>query len=119
MDDGNLRPGAQPYLLGDGQSYTGVEWKTAARRQPLYLRIVALNPDTGKLTWGFSASPHDTHDWDAAETPVLVDGDFHGKPHKMLMQASRNGYFFVLDRTNGKSLLTSTFWTGKLVSRSR
>ena len=71
--------------------------------------IVALNPDTGKLTWAFSASPHDTHDWDAVETPILVDGDFHGKPHKMLMQASRNGYFFVLDRTNGKSLLTSTF----------
>jgi alcohol dehydrogenase (cytochrome c) len=68
--------------------------------------IVALNPDTGKLVWGFSASPHDTHDWDAVETPVLVDGDFGGKPHKMLMQSSRNGYFFVLDRTNGKSLLT-------------
>jgi len=68
--------------------------------------IVALNPDTGKLAWGFSASPHDTHDWDAVETPVLVDGDFHGKPRKMLMQTSRNGYFFVLDRTNGKSLLT-------------
>ena len=37
--------------------------------------IVALNPDTGKLAWGFQASPHDTHDWDAAEVPVLVDGD--------------------------------------------
>jgi alcohol dehydrogenase (cytochrome c) len=71
--------------------------------------IVALNPDTGKLAWGFQASPHDTHDWDAVETPVLVDGDFHGKPRKMLMQASRNGYFFVLDRTNGKSLLTTSF----------
>ena len=68
--------------------------------------IVAINPDTGKLAWGFSVSPHDTHDWDAVETPVLVDGEFHGEPRKMLMQASRNGYFFVLDRTNGKSLLT-------------
>jgi alcohol dehydrogenase (cytochrome c) len=71
--------------------------------------IVALNPDTGKLVWAFQPSPHDTHDWDAAETPVLVDGPFHGKPRKMLMQASRNGYFFVLDRTNGKSLLTVPF----------
>ena len=71
--------------------------------------IVALNPDTGKLVWSFSASPHDTHDWDAAETPVLVDADFHGKPRKMLMQSSRNGYFFVLDRTNGTSLLTTPF----------
>lgn len=68
--------------------------------------IVALNPDDGKLAWAFQVSPHDTHDWDAVETPVLVDRDFHGHPRKMLMQSSRNGYFFVLDRTNGKSLLT-------------
>ena len=68
--------------------------------------IVALNPDTGKLVWYFQVSPHDTHDWDAVEIPVLVDGTFHGEPKKMLMQASRNGYFFVLDRTNGKDLLT-------------
>ena len=77
--------------------------------------IVALNPDTGKLAWAFQVSPHDTHDWDAVETPVLVDGDFHGEPKKMLMQTSRNGYFFVLDRTNGKSLLTVPYgpvnWT--------
>lgn len=77
--------------------------------------IVALNPDTGKLVWAFQPSPHDTHDWDAVETPVLVDGDFHGAPKKMLMQTSRNGYFFVLDRTNGKNLLTVPFgpvnWT--------
>jgi alcohol dehydrogenase (cytochrome c) len=71
--------------------------------------IVALNPDTGKLVWSFQASPHDTHDWDAVETPVLVDGEFHGEPKKMLMQTSRNGYFFVLDRTNGKNLLTAPF----------
>ncbi len=77
--------------------------------------IVALNPETGKLAWAFQVSPHDTHDWDAVETPVLVDGDFHGEPKKMLMQTSRNGYFFVLDRTNGKSLLTAPYgpvnWT--------
>jgi alcohol dehydrogenase (cytochrome c) len=77
--------------------------------------IVALNPDTGKLVWSFQPSPHDTHDWDAVETPVLVDAQFHGEPRKMLMQTSRNGYFFVLDRTNGKSLLTVPFgpvnWT--------
>jgi alcohol dehydrogenase (cytochrome c) len=77
--------------------------------------IVALNPDTGKMAWAFQPSPHDTHDWDAAETPVLVDGMFKGKPRKMLLQSSRNGYFFVLDRTDGSSLLTVPFgpvnWT--------
>jgi alcohol dehydrogenase (cytochrome c) len=71
--------------------------------------IVALNPETGKLVWSFQVSPHDTHDWDAVETPVLVDADFQGEPKKMLMQTSRNGYFFVLDRTNGKNLLTVPF----------
>jgi alcohol dehydrogenase (cytochrome c) len=71
--------------------------------------IVALDPDTGKLAWGFQASPHDTHDWDASEVPVLVDGPFDGAPRKLLMQASRNGYFFVLDRTNGRNLLTTPF----------
>jgi alcohol dehydrogenase (cytochrome c) len=76
---------------------------------PWTCSIVALNPDNGKLAWGFQVSPHDTHDWDAVETPMLVDADFHGKPRKMLMQTSRNGYFFVLDRTNGQSLLTAPF----------
>ncbi len=71
--------------------------------------IVALNPDTGKLVWAFQPSPHDTHDWDAVETPVLADVTFHGEPRKVLMQTSRNGYFFVLDRTNGKALVTQPF----------
>ena len=81
--------------------------------------IVALNPDTGKLVWAFQPSPHDTHDWDAAETPVLVDGMFHGKPRKMLLQSSRNGYFFVLDRTDGSSLLTIPFGPVNWTSRGR
>ena len=73
--------------------------------------IVALNPDTGTLAWGFQASPHDTHDWDASEVPVLVDAEFGGAPRKLLLQASRNGYYFVLDRTTGKNLLTAPFAT--------
>jgi alcohol dehydrogenase (cytochrome c) len=71
--------------------------------------IVALNPDTGKLAWHFQASPHDTHDWDSAQTPVLIDGLFNGRPRKLLAQANRNGYFFLLDRTNGKNLVTAPF----------
>ena len=73
--------------------------------------ILALNPDTGTLVWGFQAVPHDTHDWDAAEVPVLVDADFRGERTKLLLQASRNGYYFVLDRTTGKNLLTAPFAT--------
>jgi alcohol dehydrogenase (cytochrome c) len=71
--------------------------------------IVALNPDTGKLVWHFQPSPHDVHDWDAVETPVLLDAEFQGKPRKLLAQASRNGFYFLLDRTNGKYLAGAPF----------
>ena len=71
--------------------------------------IVALNPDTGKLVWHFQPSPHDVHDWDAVETPVLFDADFKGKKRKLLAQASRNGFYFLLDRTNGRYLAAAPF----------
>ena len=71
--------------------------------------IVALHADTGKLAWHFQASPHDTHDWDNVETPVLFDGEFNGQKRKMLAQAARNGYFFVLDRVTGKNLVSAPF----------
>ena len=85
--------------------------------------IVALNPDTGKLAWYFQPSPHDVHDWDAVETPVLFDAEFKGKPRKLLAQASRNGFFFVLDRATGEHLVTSEFidqtWASGVDSRGR
>jgi acido-empty-quinoprotein group A len=71
--------------------------------------IVALNPDTGAFVWGFQASPHDTHDWDNVETPVLFDATIDGRSRKLLAQATRAGYFFVLDRTTGKALVSKGF----------
>ena len=71
--------------------------------------IVALDPDSGELVWGFQTVPHDTHDWDAAEVPVLVDAEFDGEMRKLLLQAGRNGYFVVLDRESGENLLTRSF----------
>ena len=71
--------------------------------------IVALDVDTGKLKWYFQPTPHDTHDWDATQTPVLVDADVGGRPRKLLIQANRNGYFFVIDRTNGEFLHAKPF----------
>jgi alcohol dehydrogenase (cytochrome c) len=71
--------------------------------------IVALNADTGKMVWYFQASPHDTHDWDATQVPVLIDGEIDGQKRKLLALAARNGYFFLLDRINGKNLVTSQF----------
>ena len=71
--------------------------------------IIALNVDTGKRVWHFQPSPHDTHDWDAIAAPVLFDGEIAGEKRKLLAQASRNGYFFVVDRVTGKSIVTSEF----------
>jgi alcohol dehydrogenase (cytochrome c) len=71
--------------------------------------IVALNPDTGKMAWYFQSSPHDTHDWDSTQTPVLFEGEINGQRRKLLAQAPRNGHFFVLDRTNGKALVSTEY----------
>jgi alcohol dehydrogenase (cytochrome c) len=71
--------------------------------------IVALNPDTGKMAWYFQASPHDTHDWDSTQVPVLIDGEIEGKPRKLLAMAARNGYYFLLDRATGKNIITTPF----------
>ena len=85
--------------------------------------IVALNPDTGKLVWAFQPSPHDVHDWDAVETPVLFNAEFKGKPRKLLAQASRNSFFFVLDRATGEHLVTAPFidqtWASGVDSKGR
>ena len=96
---------AQPVIAGDARPGANLFTST----------ICALDPDTGKLVWYFQPNPHDTHDWDAVQTPVLIDGTFAGKPRKMLAQASRNGWYFLLDRTNGKALVSIPYakqnWT--------
>lgn len=71
--------------------------------------ILALDPDTGTLKWHFQFTPHDVHDWDAAHVPLLVDMEFQGRPRKLLVEANRNGFFYVLDRTNGEFLLGKPF----------
>lgn len=71
--------------------------------------IVALDPDTGKLRWYFQFTPHDLHDWDATEPAALVDAAFQGRPRKLLLHADRNGFYYLLDRTNGELLLAKAF----------
>ena len=66
--------------------------------------VVALDAKTGAMKWHFQFTPHDVWDYDAEETPALVDSTWQGQPRKLLVQANRNGYFYVLDRTNGKFL---------------
>jgi len=66
--------------------------------------IIALDLDTGKLKWHFQATPHDEWDWDAVQPVVLVDAQWKGQPRKLLLQANRNGFLYVLDRVDGKML---------------
>jgi alcohol dehydrogenase (cytochrome c) len=71
--------------------------------------ILGLDPDTGKLKWYFQFTPHDVFDFDAVETPILIDAAFQGAQRKLLVQANRNGFIYVLDRTNGKFLSVTRF----------
>jgi len=71
--------------------------------------LLALDPDTGQLKWYFQFTPHDLFDYDAVETPVLVNAMFKGQPRKLVVQANRNGFLYVLDRTNGKFLSAVRF----------
>jgi alcohol dehydrogenase (cytochrome c) len=71
--------------------------------------ILALDVRTGKLKWHYQYTPHDVWDWDAVQPAVLVDATWQGTPRKLLLQANRNGFFYVLDRTDGKLLLAKPF----------
>jgi PQQ-dependent dehydrogenase (methanol/ethanol family) len=85
-----------PYPDTDGDSRQGDNLYTNSD--------VALDARTGALRWHFQFTPHDLHDWDANQPLVLVDAPFQGRPRKLLLHANRNGFFYVLDRTNGKFL---------------
>ena len=67
--------------------------------------VLALDPDTGEMKWFFQYTPHDTHDWDANQIPVLVDGEFEGQQRKLLALANRNAFYYLLDRETGEYLL--------------
>jgi len=86
--------------------------------------IVALDARTGKLKWHFQFTPHDVWDYDAQETPALIDATWQNRPRKLLVQANRNGFFYVLDRTDGAFLLGKQYarnvtWAGGLTPQGR
>jgi len=66
--------------------------------------ILSVNPDTGKVNWGYQYTPNDAWDYDGNNAPVLVDIPMDGRAVKALVQSNRNGFLYVLDRTNGKFL---------------
>jgi alcohol dehydrogenase (cytochrome c) len=85
--------------------------------------VVALDPETGKLAWHYQFTPHDVHDWDAVQTLLLIDQSIRETPRKLLVQANRNGFFYVLDRTTGTFLHAKPFvlvtWAKQIGSDGR
>jgi alcohol dehydrogenase (cytochrome c) len=103
----------------------GPDWNPSVRPgDNLYTDcVVALDVDTGKLKWHFQFTPHDEWDFDAVQIPVLADLEWKGKPRKAMLWGNRNGFFYVLDRTNGEFLLGKSFvkqsWASGLDDKGR
>ncbi|MGI8989799.1 MAG: PQQ-dependent dehydrogenase, methanol/ethanol family [Bryobacteraceae bacterium] len=135
MGDSGMRGGAPAWMTGTydpklNTLYWGVGnpgpdlYGDVRKGDNLYsCSLIALDPDTGKLKWHFQFTPHDTHDWDAAETPMLLDLDWKGRPRKLLVQANRNAFFYVLDRETGEYLMGKPFarqtWAKEIDSKGR
>jgi len=85
--------------------------------------VLALRAETGELAWHYQFTPHDVNDWDANETPVLLDMEWNGRPRKLLAQANRNAFFYVLDRVTGEFLLGEPFakqtWAKRILPNGR
>ena len=85
--------------------------------------LLALDADTGKLRWHFQFTPHDVWDWDANQVPVLFDAVVNGKPRKLIAQANRNAFYYLLDRTTGEFLRGASYikqtWASGLDAKGR
>jgi alcohol dehydrogenase (cytochrome c) len=112
---GAYDPETKLYIFGTGNPTPAFTTGTRGEGNNLFTcALVALNVDTGKMAWYFQTSPHDMHDYDSAQTPVLVDAMFNGKMRKLALTATRNGYYFTVDRVTGEHLVTSKY--GKMTN---
>jgi alcohol dehydrogenase (cytochrome c) len=107
---GAYDPETNLYIFSTGNPTPAFTTGTRGQGDNLFTcALIAVNADTGKMAWYFSTSPHDMHDYDSAQTPVLVDAMFNGKMRKLVLTAARNGYYFTLDRVTGERLVTSKY----------
>ncbi len=114
---GAYDPETKLYIFGTGNPTPAFTTGTRGEGDNLYTcSLVAINVDTGKMAWHYQTSPHDMHDYDSAQTPVLVDAMFNGKMRKLALTATRNGFYFTVDRITGEHLVTSKY--GKLTNWS-
>lgn len=108
-----------------GVGNPGPDWNAAQRPgDNLYSdSVIALDADTGELRWYFQFTPNDGYDYDAVQVPVLADMEWQGEQRKLMLWANRNGYFYVLDRTDGEYLLGNPFvrvnWSSGLDENGR
>ena len=98
-------------LIYWGVGNPGPDWNGEVRKgDNLYSdSVIAIDADTGEIKWHFQFTPHDVHDWDACQIPVLVDTVFQGRERKLMLWANRNGFFYVLDRETGQFLLAREY----------
>lgn len=108
---GVFDPETRLYIIGTGNPTPGYTGQGRLGDNLFACSLVAFNVDTGKIAWHYQTSPHDTHDWDSAQTPVLIDGQINGRPRKLLSTAARNGYFFTVDRVTGEPIVSALFGT--------
>jgi len=120
---GTYDPDLNLIYWGTGNPGPGLDGDVRAGDNLYTCSLVAIDADTGKLKWYFQFTPHDTHDWDAVADPVLIDMMVNGRKVKAVVQADRNGFFYALDRTNGKLLRAAPYtemtWTTGLDAKGR
>ena len=108
-----------------GTGNPGPDWNGDVRMgDNLYSdSAMALNMETGGLEWYFQFTPHDEHDWDAIQVPILADLQMGGEPRKVMMWANRNAFYYTLDRETGEFLVGKPFarqtWAEGLDSNGR
>ena len=106
---GAYDPETKLYIFGTGNP-TPAFTKGRGEGDNLFTcSLIAVNVDTGKMAWYFQTSPHDMHDYDSAQTPILVDSMFNGRMRKLVLTAARNGYYFTLDRVTGERLVSTKY----------
>ena len=107
---GSYDPETNLTFWGTGNPNPGWNGDVRTPADNLYSNsAIALDADTGKLTWYFQFTPGDEYDWDAIQVPVLVDMEFQGRPRKLMLWANRNGFYYVLDRVTGQFLMAKSF----------
>ena len=107
---GAYDPETHLYITGTGNPSPAYTAASRGEGENLYTcALVAINVETGRMAWYYQTSPHDTHDWDSTETPILVDAEFNGRMRKLVLHASRNGYYFTLDRLTGERLVSTRY----------